>query len=176
MILWKDCQNYEKKSGQDMSKDTFSKNVGISVILDSGVLIVFLADTDYSSKILDLTFDNNSILNFYLTPLTLMEVYYILRELMSQTIASEKLEQLNKLVKTIDITFDLIKKTSELKFLLHISYADCLTLAYSHAEGIKAVFKHEKEIDKQLDSLLNVKNEDIDQALSTIVFIDDFMS
>ena len=62
MILWKDCQNYEKKSGQDMSKDTFSKNVGISVILDSGVLIEFLADTDYSSKILDLTFDNNSIL------------------------------------------------------------------------------------------------------------------
>lgn len=145
----------------------FNKIVGSEIVIDTGIAIDRYFDSTKRIILEKLIFSNDFINNIYVTPLTLLEIYYLIYRSKSKQEAKLFLAKLKKIVhiKPLDSYLEI---AGEIKALNSISLVDCTNIALANFKGIKVIFKHEKELDKQLKNLHNEK------LLSNIIFIDDF--
>lgn len=146
---------------------TFNKSVGSLVVVDTGILIEYLSGSEKGLKIKEMIFSNPFIVSVFVTPLTIIEIYFILRRKNSKEKADLFTYQIRELTKLIPID-DLIELIGEIKASTPFSIVDCSNIAVAEDKKIKVIFKHEKEIDKILEEHSNLG------FTGRITFVDDF--
>ena len=146
---------------------TFNKSVGPIAVVDTGILIEYLSGSNKGLKIKEMIFSNPFFVSVFVTSLNLIEIYYILRRKNSEEKATQLTNQIRELTKLVPID-DSIELIGEIKSSTPFSIVDCSNIAVAESKNIKAIFKHEKEIDKILEENSNL------EFIGRIVFVDDF--
>ena len=157
---------FEKKGVHDLK--TFNQAVGPFVAIDTGVLLEFLTGTEIGKKIDLLIFKNTFIISISVTPLTLIEIYYLIRRKSTTDRTKAIIRDLKRLVTEIPIT-EYLELIGEIKAETAFSLADSAIIALAEYREIPVIFKKEQEIDKILKKAFSSR------FLSKIVFIDDFI-
>ncbi len=112
-------------------------------------------------------FRNSYIASVLINPLTLVEVYYLIRRKSEKERAEKEVKKVKKLATIVPIE-NYIELLGEIKAVTAFSLTDAASIALAEWKKITIVFKHEKEID---DQLVISKSTPF---TSRIVFIDDF--
>lgn len=146
---------------------TFNEAVGSFIVVDTGIIIEYFSGSPAGIKIKEMIFSNPFINSIYVSSLTFIEFYYLLRRKNSKEKTLSTIDKLKNLTKIIPID-DFLELIGEIKSLTPFSLTDCTNIALAEKKEIKILFKHEREIDKLLQS----KNDL--QYTSKIIFIDDF--
>ena len=146
---------------------TFNKTVGTSLVIDTGLLIEYLSGTESGNKIDEMIFRNSYIASVLISPLTLVEVYYLIRRKSNKERAVKEVKKVRKLVTIVSIE-KYLELLGEIKAVTAFSLTDAANIALAECEKISVVFKHEKEIENQLVTSKSTP------YTSRIVFIDDF--
>lgn len=146
---------------------TINKIIGPEVVVDTGIVIEFLEGSPAGKKIKELIFTNEFVVSILATPVLAVETYYLLRRKSSKSFATEAIRKLERIISFIPLNEYLIQ-CGEIKALDAFALSDCCTLALAKHKDIKALFKHEKEIDNQLEKI------GTNHYTQRIVFIDDF--
>ncbi|MHA1368847.1 MAG: PIN domain-containing protein [Promethearchaeota archaeon] len=145
----------------------FNKVVGPTVVLDTGLLVEFLTGTKIGAIIDEMVFKNHFITSVLLTPITLIEIYYIIRRKSTSErarIVINKIREITRIV-PLDKFVDII---GELKATTSISLSDVASIGLAVYKDVKVIFKHENEIDNKL------KRDGSKTFSKRIIFIDDF--
>lgn len=145
----------------------FNQSISPIIIVDTGILIEYFSGSEKGLKIKEMIFSNPFIVSVLITPLTLIEIYYILRRKNSKDKTASIIKQTKELTKLIPID-DQIELIGEIKSVTPFSLVDCSSIAVAENREVNVVFKHEKEIDKLLENRSSLP------FTSRIVFIDDF--
>ena len=146
---------------------TFNKTIGSSLVVDTGLLIEFLSASEHGKKIDEMIFKNEFIASVLISPLTLVEIYYLTRRKSSMQRAKETINKIKNLI-TIAPLEEYLELLGEIKALTAFSLADSANIALAEYKNISVIFKHEQEIDNRL------KQSTETPFASRIVFIDDF--
>ena len=144
----------------------FNRSIDSAIVIDTGIIIEYLVG-DNAESINDLIFQNDYITTIYVSSLSLIEVYYIVRRKSSKAQTKNILERLQKLVSIFSLN-SIITITGEIKVSTAFSLADSVNIGFAEHLQIPVVFKKESEIEKLLSK--DLKN----QFIKRIVFIDDF--
>lgn len=145
----------------------FNNTIGQQVVVDTGIIIEYLQGTELGKKIKDFIFKNEFIESIMATPVLAIEVYYILRRKYSKSFTLKAINRLQNIIRFFPLN-EYISESGEIKAKHPFALSDCCTLGLAVNKDIKALFIHEREIDKQL------KKVKIDQFTQRIIFIDDF--
>jgi predicted nucleic acid-binding protein len=148
---------------------TFNQAVGPIVAVDTGVLLEYLTGTDNGKKIDQLVFKNSFIISISVSPLTIVEIYYIVRRKTTSQRTKTVVRDLKKLVKIIPIEEYLEELTGEVKAETSFSIADSAIIALAEYRDIPVIFKKEQEIENKLKKTISKR------FTSQIIFIDDFI-
>ncbi len=146
---------------------SFNNATGSIVVLDTGLLLEYLSGTPAGKSIETMVFENDYMTSVLVTPLTLVEIYYLIRRKATKERAKEEIEKIKKLVRVVPLE-DYLENMGELKATTGIALADVATIACAERSEGRALFKHETELDGQLQGLASA------DLSSRIVFIDDF--
>lgn len=146
---------------------SFNKTVGSTVVLDTGLIIEFLMGTPIGAIINEMIFKNTYISAVLLTPLTLVEIYYIIRRRESPERARDEIDKIRRIVRIHPID-EFVEIIGELKATTSISLSDVASIGLAEYKDVKAIFKHEEEIDKKLAQY------SFETFTKRIVFIEDF--
>ncbi|MHA1971393.1 MAG: PIN domain-containing protein [Candidatus Hodarchaeales archaeon] len=146
---------------------TFNNAITPSVVVDTGILIEFLTGTKEGQKIFELIFNNSYIVSILITPLTLIEIYYLIRRKSTKQRAIEEVNKITELVTVFPLA-EILNEIGEVKAVTTFSLTDASSIALADFKQISVIFKHEKEIDKQLQQSKS------SSFTGRIVFIDDF--
>lgn len=146
---------------------TFNSAIGPYIVVDTGIIIEFFAGSENGVKIKEMIFSNPYIVSIFITPLTIIEVYYIIRRKNSKEDAISIIDKIKKLTKIVSID-DFLELIGEIKSSTPFSLTDCTNIALAEKKDVKVLFKHETEIDKLIEGSKNL------QFTSKLVFIDDF--
>jgi predicted nucleic acid-binding protein len=147
---------------------TFNQAVGPIVAVDTGVLLEYLTGTDNGKKIDQLVFKNSFIISISVSPLTIVEIYYIVRRKTTSQRTKTVVRDLKKLVKIIPIE-EYLELTGEVKAETSFSIADSALIALAEYRDIPVIFKKEQEIENKLKKTISKR------FTSQIIFIDDFI-
>jgi predicted nucleic acid-binding protein len=147
---------------------TFNQAVGPIVAVDTGVLLEYLTGTDNGKKIDQLVFKNSFIISISVSPLTIVEIYYIVRRKTTSQRTKTVVRDLKKLVKIIPIE-EYLELTGEVKAETSFSIADSAIIALAEYRDIPVIFKKEQEIENKLKKTISKR------FTSQIIFIDDFI-
>jgi predicted nucleic acid-binding protein len=147
---------------------TFNQAVGPIVAVDTGVLLEYLTGTDNGKKIDQLVFKNSFIISISVSPLTIVEIYYIVRRKTTSQRTKTVVRDLKKLVKIIPIE-EYLELTGEVKAETSFSIADSAIIALAEYRDIPVIFKKEQEIEKKLKKTISKR------FTSKIILIDDFI-
>ena len=145
---------------------SFLATVGKRVVIDTGVLYEILAGTKDGEIFKEMLFQSPEIIEHWVTDIGFSEIYYLLCRSLKKESFKIVIKEILNLVEISSIT-DLNKMAGQIKCEFPISLPDCYNIALAEKIQGKALFKHEKEINKALEST----NERLD---SFILFIDDF--
>lgn len=162
----KTYQYFEKRGAHGLR--TFNQAVGPILAIDTGILLEYLTGTETGKKIEQLIFKNSFIISISVSPLTIIEIYYIIRRRTTSERTKTIVKDLKKLVKIVPID-EYLELTGEVKAETNFSIADSAIIALGEYRDIPVIFKKEKEIDKKLQKTTSK------QFTSKIVFIDDFI-
>lgn len=146
---------------------TFNQTVGTSVVVDSGVILEYLTGSPASKRIEQMLFQNPYIASILVTPLTIIEIYYLIRRESTQERALSEITKLETLVRVVPLEAYL-SLVGEVKAVSSFALADSASIALAESRQLKVLFKHEQEIDKKVQS-----NQEFTFS-PRIVFIDDF--
>ena len=136
-------------------------------MIDTGLMLEYLSGSTAGTIIDDMIFKNNYIASVLTSPLTLVEVYYLVRRKSNKERAEEELKKIKKLVSPLPIN-DYLELLGEIKAITAFSLTDAANIALAEYKNISSVFKHEQELDKKLAL------SETTPYTSNIVFIDDF--
>ena len=121
-----------------------------------------------AGKIVDeMIFKNDYIASVLTGPLTLVEVYYLVRRKSNKERAEEEVNKIKKLVTILPID-NYLELLGEIKSVTAFYLTDAANIALAEYKNISSVFKHEQEIDKKLALSKSTP------YTSRIIFIDDF--
>ncbi|MHA1237365.1 MAG: PIN domain-containing protein [Candidatus Hodarchaeales archaeon] len=146
---------------------TFNKSVSTSLVIDTGLLLEYLSGSPAGKIVDEMIFNNNYIASVLTCPLTLVEVYYLVRRKSNKERAQEEVKKIKKLVSILPID-NYLELLGEIKAITAFSLTDAANIALAEYKSISCVFKHEQEIDKKLALSKSTP------FTSRIVFIDDF--
>ncbi|MFX0102385.1 MAG: PIN domain-containing protein [Candidatus Hodarchaeota archaeon] len=146
---------------------SFNKVVGSTVVLDTGLLIEFLTGTEIGATIEKVVFKNKFITSILLTPLTLIEIYYIIRRKSTSERARNEIKKVRKLARIVPID-EFVEIIGELKATTSIALSDVANIGLADYKDVKVLFKHETEIDEKLAQHAS------ETFTERIVFIEDF--
>ncbi|MHA1681622.1 MAG: hypothetical protein ACTSUE_11480 [Promethearchaeota archaeon] len=146
---------------------SFNKVVGSTVVLDTGLLVEFLTGTKIGAIIDEMIFKNPFITSVLLTPLTLVEIYYIIRRKSTPGRARNEIKKIREIARIIPID-EFIEIVGELKATTSISLSGVANIGLAEYQDVKIIFKHETEID---DNLAQHASETFTKR---IIFIEDF--
>lgn len=146
---------------------TFNQAVGTSVVIDTGILVEYILATESGLKIKEMIFSNPFIVSVYISPLNLIELYYLFRRKNSKEETTDIINKVKELTKVESIE-ESVEIIGEIKAHTSFSVVDCSNLALAEKMNIKALFKHETEIDKLIKEEKNL------DFITKLVFIDDF--
>ena len=138
------------------------------MVVDTGILLEFLLGTAQGQRINELLFSNDFISAIHITPITLVEMYYLVRRKRNRGETETEITRITSIVNVYPLE-SYLNLTGEIKAFTAISLADCATIALAETRYIPAIFKHENELDEKL------KLSETTQHLSRIVFVDDFL-
>lgn len=147
-----------------MNEKKDSQNASIAV--DTGVLFEFLNDSDLGKVFYQKILINPQFQKIYVSPLTEVELKYLMCRQSSYKDAKEFISDFLKDF-IIYPESELRDETFRLKCNFPISIADCYSLAVGKILNIPIYMKKEKEIDQVLDRLLSIVK---------IKFIDDILT
>ena len=128
---------------------SFNKVIGSTVVLDTGLLIAFLTGTKVGAIIDEMIFKNTYITSILLTPLTLVEIYYIIRRKSSPNRAKNEVNKIRQITRVVPID-EFVEIIGELKATTSISLSDVANIGLAEYQDVKVLFKHESEIDDKL--------------------------
>lgn len=146
---------------------TFNKSVSTSLVIDTGLLIEYLSGSKAGKIVDEMIFKNNYIASVLTCPLTLVEVYYLVRRKSNKERAEGEVNKIRSLVTILPID-NYLELLGEIKAITAFSLTDAANIALAEYKNISSVFKHEQEIDKKLTLSKSTP------YTSRIVFIDDF--
>lgn len=147
---------------------TFNKIVGSTCVIDTGLLLEYLSGSEIGRKIDELIFKNEFVSRVYISPLTLIEIYYLIRRKSDIHRANVETKKMRNLVVVYSIV-DIYNIIGEIKASSSIALADSSSIGIAEHLRIPVLFKHEYEIDEIL------KNEEKNVYFERIVFFDDFV-
>ncbi len=148
---------------------TFNQAVSASIVVDTGLILEYLNGSEEGKKVEVMIFQNPYIISVFVSQLTLIELYYLIRRKSSPERAKEELDKVRKITQTVPLD-DFLEIVGEIKATTSFALADCATLALADLKKISALFKHESEIDAR------IAKDKSNSYVSRIVFIDDFQS
>ncbi len=157
--------NYGRIGAPDLR--TFNKTVSTSLVIDTGLMLEYLSGSKAGGIINEMIFTNDYIASVQTSPLTLVEVYYLVRSKSNTERAEEEVNKIKKLV-SIQPIDNYLELLGEIKAVTAFSLTDAANVALAEYKSISCVFKHEQEIDKKLTLSKSTP------FTSRIVFIDDF--
>jgi len=137
------------------------------IVVDTGVLLEYLTGSPAGKAIEKMIILNDYIISILISPLTLVEIYYIFLRKNTEEIAEVFLNKIKDLIVTESLE-KYIEESAIIKAETAFALADSCTLGLAEYRQITAIFKHENEIDRYL---LKAKDK---IHISRIVFIDDF--
>lgn len=146
---------------------TFNKSVSTSLVIDTGLLLEYLSGSKVGKIIDEMIFKNDYVASVLTSPLTMVEVYYLVRRKSNKSRAEEEVNKINKLVSLLSLD-NYLELLGEIKAVTAFSLTDAANIALAEYKNISVVFKHEHEIDKKLTSSKSTP------FTSRIVFIDNF--
>lgn len=146
---------------------TFNKTVSTSLVIDTGLMLEYLSGSKAGKIVDEMIFKNEYIASVLTGPLTLVEVYYLVRRKSNKERAEEEVNKIKKLVTILPIG-NYLELLGEIKAVTAFSLTDAANIALAEYKNISSVFKHEQEIDKKLALSKSTP------YTSRIVFIDDF--
>lgn len=146
---------------------TFNKTVSTSLVIDTGLMLEYLSGSKAGKIVDEMIFKNSYIASVLTGPLTLVEVYYLVRRKSNKERAEEEVNKIKKLVTILPID-NYLELLGEIKTVTAFSLTDAANIALAEYKNIFSVFKHEQEIDKKLALSKSTP------YTSRIVFIDDF--
>lgn len=146
---------------------TFNKSVSTSLVIDTGLLIEYLSGSKAGKIVDEMIFKNDYIASVLTCPLTLVEVYYLVRRKSNKERAEGEVNKIRSLVTILPID-NYLELLGEIKAITAFSLTDAANIALAEYKSISSVFKHEQEIDKKLTLSKSTP------YTSRIVFIDDF--
>jgi len=145
---------------------SFLATVGKRIVIDTGILYEILAGTKEGEIFKEMLFQTPEIGEHWMTDIGFSEIYYLICRSVKKDDFNRIIKELTNLIEISSVT-DLKETAGQIKCEFPISLPDCYNIALAEKIKGKAIFKHEKEINKGLEKT----NENID---SLIVFIDDF--
>ncbi|MHA1911299.1 MAG: PIN domain-containing protein [Candidatus Kariarchaeaceae archaeon] len=145
----------------------FNKAIKHQIVVDTSVLLEFLIGLRKGFKIKEMIIENQFIETILVTPITLVEIYYVIRRKETKEFAEATLSMIQKLCTSVPI-LDYYRQAAEIKALTSFALADCCCIALAEHKNLPVIFLHEKEIDNRL------RTESTKDYLSRIIFIDDF--
>lgn len=146
---------------------TFNQSIGSNIVIDTGLLIEYLSANQNGIKINEMIFSNKFITTVNISPLTLIEIYYLVRRKSNQDRARQEIDKIRQITSIIPL-ISCLELIGDIKSVTAFSLADSANIAIAEYLRIPVIFKHEKEIDRALQETEH-KN-----YTERIIFIDDF--